>query len=158
MAGLTSSPLEQLLEAARKEGRLPDLYRHAREMLKNNGEETGDIPPELREYMHAMMASGIRPALARFIETAREELKIVDVEIVSAVPLKEEQLVALEYRLIKTLKKRINVKTSVDHDLIGGFRVVIGDHVVDNSIKTQMEQIRESLYKGVYFQHENISE
>lgn len=155
MAGLAGGNAASLLESARREGRLESCYLSAMELLKTSDLDTANLPQELQDFLHALPAASVRPTLSHFLELAREDLKIVNVEVVSAVPLKSSQLADLERAIVKNVKKRVNIRTSVDPAIVGGLRVLIDNYVVDSSIKTQLEQLRESLHKGVYFQHEN---
>ena len=155
MAGLTNEYASSLLEAARKDGRLEEFYRSALSFSENSDSEKDEMPPELKEHVRSMIKEHVRPALGRFLELARDELRIVDVEVATAIPMKPEQLAELERNIIKTAKKRVNLKTRIDPSIIGGMRVAIGNYVVDNSIKNQLDQMRETLYERVYLGYEN---
>ena len=75
-------------------------------------------------------------------------LGIVEGEVYSAVPLTEEQM----KRLIRTFEikcgKEVRFVATVDPSLIGGYRVKIQSKVYDDTIKLQLNQLRESLEKS----------
>ena len=52
-----------------------------------------------------------------------------------------EALAALERRF----KRKLNVHVVIDPELIGGIRVVVGDEVLDTSVKARLEQMRVAL-------------
>ena len=86
-----------------------------------------------------------------FMDLARNKVKFIETEIISAVPLTQQQLRDLEVRLIRMFRKQLDVVTSVDPTLIGGLRVIVGDMVLDDSIKRKLADMKGSIYKGVYF-------
>ena len=54
----------------------------------------------------------------------------------------------LEKTLSRITGKQVNVKTSIDPDLIGGVVSRIGSTVIDGSIRNQLNQIRQSISQG----------
>jgi F-type H+-transporting ATPase subunit delta len=47
--------------------------------------------------------------------------------------------------LEKRFGRKLNVKVELDADLIGGIRVVVGDEVLDTSVKARLEQMKVAL-------------
>ncbi|MDD6102325.1 MAG: ATP synthase F1 subunit delta [Clostridiales bacterium] len=81
-----------------------------------------------------------------FVAGVKEYLKIATVEVVSADTLKESQLKALEEKILATTDyKSIDMKLTVDRSLIGGLKVRIGDRIIDNTIKTKLDNMAKSL-------------
>lgn len=154
MAGINKDYVASLLEMARKEGRLEELYHSAICYARGERGQDAQLPQELRELICAPDERHEHPLLERFLALAGQELQIVDVEVISAVPLTQAQLTVLEQKMIQVIKKRLNIKTVVDPSLIGGLRVVVGNHAVDSSIRGQLERFKQQLYEGVYFHHE----
>lgn len=154
MAGLINNYAASLVERARKEGRLEEYHRAAQALL--HGEETGsiDILEELRDFGQSVANTPAKPMLERFLELSREKLRMVDVEVISAVELTPEQLHRIECFMIQRVKKRVSIRTEVDPSILGGLRISVDNYVIDSSIKSQFEQIRKSLYEEVYFRHD----
>ena len=71
-------------------------------------------------------------------------------EIISAVPLTGEQLYRLEVKLIRLLRKPIDISTTVDPSLLGGLRVIVDDMVIDHSVKRRLIDMKQAVYQGVY--------
>jgi F-type H+-transporting ATPase subunit delta len=65
-------------------------------------------------------------------------------EIITARPLKEEALGKIERSLEGLTSKKIKSEVREDEALIGGLVVKIGDLVLDGSVKTQLEGLKES--------------
>lgn len=68
--------------------------------------------------------------------------------ITTAFALEESQLVAIQSALEKKSGKKVVPKMIVDPTLLGGVVTQIGDTAYDNSVKTQLKQIKDILQKG----------
>ena len=82
-------------------------------------------------------------AVKQYLE---DHLGIVEGEVCSAVPLTEEQFKQLTETFEKELGKEVRFTTSVDPTIIGGYRVNIRNKVYDDTIKLQLNQLKESLH------------
>ncbi|MFO7783173.1 MAG: F0F1 ATP synthase subunit delta [Thermodesulfobacteriota bacterium] len=77
-----------------------------------------------------------------------EAAKVARVSIITARPLKEGALKALEASLEELTSKKIKSDVDEDPSLIGGVVVKIGGMVLDGSVKAQLEGLKESLKRG----------
>lgn len=68
--------------------------------------------------------------------------------VLSAVPLPEASLKAIQRQLAAITGKEVLIAAEEDPGLIGGVVAQIGDLVYDGSIRTQLEKIKETLLKG----------
>jgi len=68
-------------------------------------------------------------------------------QVVSAVPLSKDELARLHAELERRTKSKIRLTEAVDHDLIGGALVRIGDRVIDRSARTLLEQIERRFFE-----------
>lgn len=66
---------------------------------------------------------------------------VVSVEVRTAAPLADDEAQQLAEALSGQLKREIRLRSTVDPDLIGGVVIRIGDHVIDGSIKTQLQRL-----------------
>lgn len=83
-----------------------------------------------------------------FIDRVKEEEKIGTAYVSTAVPLSKEQQARVEKRLLETTAYRsLEMHFEVDEALIGGVIIRIGDRVLDNSIKTRLENLSRQLYQ-----------
>ncbi len=66
-------------------------------------------------------------------------------KVTSAQKLTAAQLTSLKSNLKKSLGQTVDVETSVDPDLLGGFIVRIGSRLYDSSLKTKLENLKIAL-------------
>ena len=86
---------------------------------------------------------------SEFARLADEDAGVITAEIVSATPLDD----ACRERLQRVLSERtgyeVQLDLVVDPDLLGGAVAKVGDLSFDGSIRSQIEQLREDLTKGI---------
>ncbi|HWW71240.1 MAG TPA: F0F1 ATP synthase subunit delta [Duganella sp.] len=68
-----------------------------------------------------------------------------DAEITSAFELNAAQVAELVATLEKKFSRKLNPVVTVDPALIGGVRVVVGDEVLDTSVRAKLNQMRMAL-------------
>ncbi len=111
---------------------------------------TGQIPKEMIGMLLLLVKKGHAAELLSvfhyFITLVKEEKKIGDVKVVSAIALSEDQKAKVERRLLETTNyESFEMDYSVDESLIGGMVIRIGDRVVDSSIKTKLYELTRTL-------------
>jgi F-type H+-transporting ATPase subunit delta len=82
-------------------------------------------------------------ATFRALENANSGLS--DAIVYSAFPIDAAALVDVAATLEKRFGRKLNVTVALDADLIGGIRVVVGDEVLDSSVKARLEQMKVAL-------------
>lgn len=86
------------------------------------------------------------PQIAELYESFKAEHEgYVDVELISAFALTQEEQNQFTKMLKKKLDKNVQITTSIDKGLIGGFLAKAGDVVIDGSIKGQLHQLAKIL-------------
>ena len=90
--------------------------------------------------------AGIYRAFVALVERAKG---LVRVEVVTAVPMTAPLQEALQAKIASSLGKTVELKLSVDKELLGGLRLRIGDKIADASVRHQLERLRESLISPV---------
>ena len=68
-----------------------------------------------------------------------------DATVYSAFALEGEALADLAITLEKRFDRKLNLTVELDPALIGGVRVVVGDEVLDTSVKARLEQMKVAL-------------
>jgi F-type H+-transporting ATPase subunit delta len=68
-----------------------------------------------------------------------------DAVVHSAFPIDAAQLADLMVTLEKRFGRKLNASVVVEPELIGGVRVVVGDEVLDTSVKARLDKMRLSL-------------
>jgi F-type H+-transporting ATPase subunit delta len=82
---------------------------------------------------------------AQFEALKNQREGVVDAEISSAFELEAAQLASLVTELEKRFKRKINPKVRIDRELIGGVCVVVGDEVIDGSVRGKLNAMAAGL-------------
>jgi len=90
---------------------------------------------------------GIEGVYSKLIDDARG---ITRAEITSASALKDEEIQKLKDSLKAVAGREVQIEVNEDPSLIGGLKARIGDLVLDGSVKTQLESLKDSLRRGEY--------
>jgi F-type H+-transporting ATPase subunit delta len=98
----------------------------------------------------AMLAENGRVALLPEIASQFTALKnaqegAADATVYSAFEMSAEQVNALAATLEKKFGRKLNPTVEVDPSLIGGVRVVVGDEVLDTSVRAKLQQMHNAL-------------
>lgn len=78
-------------------------------------------------------------------ELRREHEGVVEVRIVSALPLSDEQVRELVTRLEAKHQRKVTAKVDIDPNLIGGVRLLIGDKVIDATVRGKLDAMAAAL-------------
>lgn len=70
---------------------------------------------------------------------------VLDAEITSAVKPADSEVQALVRRLETRFGKKIEASVKVDSEIIGGIKIVIGDTVIDASVRGQLQELAYTL-------------
>ena len=68
-----------------------------------------------------------------------------DAEIISAFELSPTQVSELAATLEKKFGRKLHPTVTVDSSLIGGVRIVVGDQVLDTSVRAKLQQMHNAL-------------
>lgn len=123
-----SAPRVAGLILAVLDGRLSGEAQNFVRLLAENGRL--DVVPEIQAQYAAL-------------RNAREG--IVQAEIVSAFELEDAQLADLVARLERRTGRKVNARVSIDRELIGGVKVILGDQVIDGSARAQLGALDQAL-------------
>lgn len=98
----------------------------------------------------SMLAENGRLALlpeigAQFHVLKNAQEGAADANISSAFALSEAQVKDLTAALEKKFGRKLNPSVTVDQSLIGGVRVVVGDEVLDTSVRAKLQQMHVAL-------------
>ncbi len=75
---------------------------------------------------------------------------IVPVIVQTAIPLTEDRLVKLKRKLEKLTKKKVEIETEVNKDIIGGMIIRIENKIIDGSITNHLKNLKKSLLKTAF--------
>lgn len=83
--------------------------------------------------------------IERLVERAAAERSRAVAEVRSAIPLTEDQRTRLAAALQRATGKAVEVKVVVDPSILGGLVAQVGDTVIDGSVRTRLNQLRDRL-------------
>ena len=95
-------------------------------MIKNNFKYFKDILNKLNKYL-------------------QDILKIEQGIIYSTEKLTSVKIKKIEEKVSKELDKKITLKNLIDKELIGGFKIVVGSIVIEDSVKSELKAMKDSL-------------
>lgn len=109
----------------------------------------GSISPLARNLL-ALLASRNSANLMSSVAEAYQEMLDVHrgierAEVVSAVPLSDEQQSKVESMLKEMVGKDISLTVRVEPEILGGFVARVGDKLIDGSTRTKLEGLRREL-------------
>ncbi|CAN5289361.1 F0F1 ATP synthase subunit delta [soil metagenome] len=107
------------------------------------------LPVEATNFLQLLQENGklsALPEIANQFSALKNALEgMADAQIVSAYPMSDAQVAELVSALEKKFKLKIKPVVTVDQSLIGGVRVVVGDQVLDTSVRAKLEQMANAL-------------
>lgn len=107
------------------------------------------LPDAARNFLRLVIENGRLSALPEIASQFRS-LKnaaggTTDAVVYSAFPLDEKALADVAATLERRFGRKLSVKLEIDQSLIGGVRAVVGDEVLDTSVKARLEQMKVAL-------------
>jgi F-type H+-transporting ATPase subunit delta len=163
-----------LFEIARAEGTLDEvedeLFRFARSYESSDALRTtltdenlpaekrqaivedllgGKATPTTVQLVSMVVGSGRGrdiPAIVDSLVQRASSAKNLDVaEVRTAVPLTDDQQARLKAALENATGKRLNLKATVDPSVVGGIVATVGDTVIDDTVRTRIDQLKSRL-------------
>lgn len=102
-----------------------------------------------KNFLRMVIDNNRLPALpeiaAQFRALKNSQSGSSDATVYSAFPIDAKALVDLSQVLEKRFGRKLNATVQQEPDLIGGIRVVVGDEVLDTSVKARLEQMKTAL-------------
>lgn len=93
----------------------------------------------------------LEPVCLKFQSLLRQMNQIAFAEVISAIPLSDEQQDTLRHRVTAmTNAQGVELNIKVDPELIGGVIVKVGSQIVDASIRGQLRRLTSSLVVSGY--------
>ena len=107
------------------------------------------LPEAARNFLRVILENGRLDALpeaaAQFRSLVNSKSGSSDAVVFSAFPIADAALAELGASLEKRFGRKLNLTVKPDDSLIGGVRVVVGDEVLDTSVKARLEQMKAAL-------------
>jgi F-type H+-transporting ATPase subunit delta len=99
----------------------------------------------LRTVIDNRRLSALPQIAAQFHLLKNQRSGVFDAEVYSAFPISDIELKDLLSLLEKRFARKLKLSVVTDASLIGGIRVVVGDEVLDTSVKARLEQMKVAL-------------
>jgi len=118
------------------------------ESLKDADES--QVKNVVREFAKILIKNNevakVERIVRHFIDFWNKGKGIIEAEIISARELEEEIIKLLRYYVVKLVKnKNIKISRKIDKDILGGVIVKYDDKILDLSLKTKLEELRQVL-------------
>ncbi len=116
------------------------------------GQALAGFLPEVRNLVLLLVRRRrirlLRRIFEEFSQLANEYRGVVVAEVTSAVPLEDADKAVIIRQLSELTGKRVILRTRVDPAILGGLIVRVGDKLIDGSVRTRLERLREALIRG----------
>ena len=113
------------------------------------GVASSALPDAARNFLRVVIENGRLDALPEVAAQFRGIVNSLngssDAVVYSAFPIGDAALTDIGGTLEKRFGRRLNLTVQIDESLIGGIRVVVGDEVLDTSVKSRLEQMKAAL-------------
>lgn len=145
LAGVTSDPgLRQFADNPKVGANL--VFNVVADVLARKSIVLGDA---LQNLLRIVLDNGRLDALPEIVAQHQALVNatggVSDALIESAFAIDDAQLADLVATLEKRFGRRLNASVEIKPELIGGIRAVVGDEVLDTSVKARLEQMKVAL-------------
>lgn len=107
------------------------------------------LPDAARNFLRVIIENGRLDALPEVAVQFRGIVNRLngssDAIVYSAFPVEDAALNDISAALQKRFGRKLNLSVKIEESLIGGVRVVVGDEVLDTSVKARLEQMKAAL-------------
>lgn len=146
--------LEQILELARNE---KDFSEVLASRLIDAGKRDallvrlfeGRVSERTLKFLRLLNRKGrlghLSPITAALDELVQERFGRIEVDVYTVEPIGQGELDTLNKRLSETLGKQIVLHPYTDPSMIGGIRLRLGDQLIDASVRSELNRLRERL-------------
>lgn len=109
----------------------------------------GGLEGVARNFVQVLVQNGrleLTPHIRGLYESLRREHEgVLEANVISALPISDEQVKVLVAALEAKFKRRITTRVEVDPQLIGGVKIVVGDKVIDATVRGRLDAMAAAL-------------
>jgi ATP synthase F1 delta subunit len=110
------------------------------------------MEPILLNFLEVLIENHRLPAIHRirrqYDALWDKEMKILPVEVTSAVELDEGTVQHLGDRIGEQTGRRVQLTSTIDPDILGGIVLRVGNSILDASIRSRLNQLRREVAKA----------
>lgn len=107
------------------------------------------LAPALQNLLRTVLDNGRLTALPEIVAQHKALVNatsgVSDAVVHSAFEIDASQLAGVVAALEKRFGRKLNARVEIDPELIGGIRAVVGDEVLDTSVKARLQQMKVAL-------------
>ncbi|MCC8375117.1 MULTISPECIES: F0F1 ATP synthase subunit delta [Photorhabdus] len=107
------------------------------------------VDEHAQSFIRVMAENGrllaLPEVLQQFIQLRASLESTVDVEVISATELREQQLAKISVAMEKRLLRKVKLNCKIDKSVIAGVVVRAGDLVIDGSIRGRLDRLTDVL-------------
>lgn len=107
------------------------------------------LAPAVQNLLQAVIENGRLVALPEIAQQAQTLLNarsgVSHAQVYSAFPIDAAQVAGVKVALEQRFGRRLDVSVEIDESLIGGIRAVVGDEVLDTSVKARLDRMKLAL-------------
>jgi F-type H+-transporting ATPase subunit delta len=107
------------------------------------------LPQNARNFLGTVIDNGRLSALpeiaAQFRALKNAQSGLSEATVYSAFPIDDAALAGISAQLEKRFGAKLQLHVELDPELIGGVRVVVGDEVLDTSVRARLQQMKAAL-------------
>jgi len=107
-----------------------------------------DFPEEIRNFLKLLLEKkrfAIFLDVVEYLRAKYSHYGQVDVLLKTAFPLDLDVIKRIEESLSKKIKRSLRFYIDLDGSLLGGVQVVIGNTIIDGSVKKRLDELKEKL-------------
>lgn len=106
---------------------------------------TGDA----RNFVQVLVQNGrldLMPLIRSHFEALKREKEgVLEAKIISALPMSDSQVKTLVAQLEAKYQRKVTAQVETDASLIGGVKIVVGDKVIDGTVRGKLDAMAASL-------------
>ena len=127
-------------------------YFSSDEKVEGIDKAISDADETVRNFLQLLVEKHRMPALfrirQRFEALWQEENKILPVQITSAIELDDQTVSNIGARIGERTGRKVELRRSVDPNILGGIVLQVGNNVLDASIRNRLENLRKHVARG----------
>ena len=142
---LAQVSLDERMHAFINDSKVSDEDRE-KALVKIAGKKLNQYGENLIKLLIEYKRLNVLPEISQLFETLKAtDESTLDAEIIVASKPTDKEVDTLVKSLEKKFNKKIDAKVTIDEAIIGGTKVIVGDTVIDASVREQLQNLAYAL-------------
>jgi F-type H+-transporting ATPase subunit delta len=111
----------------------------------------GLLAEETRTFMKYLLAKGridVLADVAEYVRVVYSHGQVVDVVLRTTFPLELDVIEKIKARVEVISRKKANLYLELDPDLLGGVQILIGNTIIDGSVRNRLLQLKKQMLQA----------